>query len=548
MDAGIGIIALPLAVFGPIDWGIVGAYFALMIYMGVVAARKDQDTKEYFLAHRSMPTWAVALSIVATSLSAATFVSVPDLAFVGNISYLSLYIGALISVVIVSILFVPRLYRAGTVTIYGYIDQRFGEGARIAISAAFLVGRMLASGARLFIAAIPLCLLMFSTPRPSHGQLIVAICIIGLVGTFYTSFGGIRTVIWIDTIQFTIVMGAAIMSVIVLLHAIPLSMSQILHVLGEPASGKGGHSKLFFLNTTWDASQPYTIWAVIFGYTFLSVASYGVDQDLAQRFLVAKSIGRGAMSLIWSQIISIVVVAGFLAIGLLLYIFYQRPDLMGVHVGVNPPSDVSVYPWFLLNQMPTIVSGIAMAGFFAIAQGSMDSAINALASSAVADVYLPLRRRASRGEDASHNTALPKLAVAFMGLLMTGLGIICVFCYDPKSHTLIDFALGVMTFAFTGMLAVFLTALLTRRGNTASVIAALLVGIIAVLLMQDSILATWTAKLFGHPIKLAWTWWTPIGTIIAMGVCVSGRPSKSDRLQTPEIGENDAVHRDQARA
>ena len=262
----------------------------------------------------------------------------------------------------------------------------------------------------------------------------------------------------------------------------------------------------------------------------------------------SRNAGQGAMSLIWSQVISIVVVAGFLAIGLLLYIFYQRPDLMGAHVGANPPSDVSVYPWFLLKQMPTIVSGIAMAGFFAIAQGSMDSAINALASSAVADVYLPLRRRASRGEDASHNTALPMLAVAFMGLLMTGLGIICVFCYDPKSHTLIDFALGVMTFAFTGMLAVFLTALLTRRGNTASVIAALVVGIFAVVLMQDSILAAWSTKLLGHPIKLAWTWWTPIGTLLAMGVCVAGRPSRTERSKATEINNENTEHHQQARA
>src|SRR5947208_12984705 len=100
-------LAFPLAVFGPIDWGILAGYFALMIYMGVIAARKDQDTGEYFLAHRSMPTWAVAISIVATSLSAATFVSVPDLAYTTNLTYLALYLGALVSVVIVSFLFIP---------------------------------------------------------------------------------------------------------------------------------------------------------------------------------------------------------------------------------------------------------------------------------------------------------------------------------------------------------------------------------------------------------------------------------------------------------
>src|SRR5260221_2001607 len=133
-------IALPLSVFGPLDWGVLGAYFAVMIYIGVVAARKDQDTREYFLAHRSIPTWAVAISIVATSLSAATFIGVPDDACQGNITYLLLSGSGLIAVGIVAVLFVPRLYRAGTVTIYGYLGERYGPGATAAVSVVFLLG------------------------------------------------------------------------------------------------------------------------------------------------------------------------------------------------------------------------------------------------------------------------------------------------------------------------------------------------------------------------------------------------------------------------
>jgi solute:Na+ symporter, SSS family len=524
---------LPLAVFGPIDWGILVGYFALMIYMGVVASRKDQDAGEYFLAHRSMPTWAVAISIVATSLSAATFVGVPDLAYKGNLTYLTLYLGALVSVVVVSIVFIPKLYSAGTVTIYGYLGQRWGEGAMIAVSAMFLVGRMLASGARLFIAAIPLCLLMFAKQgdigyEPTRQQLVIAICLIGLIGTFYTSFGGIRTIIWIDVIQFLIVLGAAAVSVYMLLRNIGLPAHELYRVLAAPHSGPEGHSKLFLVDTSRDPNRPYTIWAALLGYTFLTTAAFGVDQDLAQRFLVAKSITRGAMSLIWSQLISIGVVLVFMTIGLLLYIFYQRPDIMGENTPASPPGTQATYAWFLLNQMPTVMSGIAIAGFFAIAQGSMDSAINALASSAVADVYYPLRRKMGIAEDASRDTVMPKLAVAAMGALMTALGIVCIFLYDKSNRTLIDFALGVLSFAFTGMLGVFLTALLTRRGNTASVIAALIVGVISVALMQPPVLAAWSNFFFHHPLKLASTWWTPIGTIVSFLVCVSGSPSAAD--------------------
>jgi SSS family transporter len=528
--AHLPMFALPLAVFGPLDWVIVAIYFAAMIYIGVIAARKDQDTREYFLAHRSMPTWAVAISIVATSLSAATFVGAPDAAFNGNISYLILNVGGLLAVILVATLFVPKLYRAGTVTVYGYVNQRYGETAMIAVSLMFLVGRMLASGARLFIAAFPLCLLMFArandprsaTYEPTHAQMVLAICLIGCLGTFYTAFGGIRTVIWIDVIQFFIVVGAALLSIFLLFHAIPRSPLQIVHTLLEPVPGPSGHSKLFLCDLKLDFANPYTLWAAIFGATFLNAAAYGVDQDLAQRFLVAKSVTRGALSLIWAQLISIVVICGFLLIGLLLYVFYKRPDVMGSHAPIHAPGTQAAYPWYLLNELPTILSGISIVGFFAIAQGSMDSAINALASSAVADIYHPLRRRFGRPIDTAHDSSTPKIAVALMGLCMSGLGILCVFLYDKHNRTLIDFALGVLSFSFAGMLGVFLTALLTRRGNTTSVILALLAGVAAVVLMQPKLLELWTGKFFGHPLHLASTWWMPLGTLVSFAVGVSG--------------------------
>jgi SSS family solute:Na+ symporter len=528
MDAfspGPAIAAFPLAVFGPLDWGVLGIYFAAMIYIGVVAARKDQDAREYFLAHRSIPTWAVAISIVATSLSAATFIGVPDEACNGNITYLLLSMGGLIAVVVVAVLFVPRLYRAGTVTIYGYLGERYGPGATVAVSVVFLLGRMLASGARLFIAAVPVCLLMFARRGqnnfvPTAGQLALAICLIGLIGTFYTSFGGIRTVIWIDVIQFFIVVIAAVLSVAMLLHKTPLSPGQMLQALRDPTSGPDGHGKLFLFDTSFASSHKYTIWTALFGSTFLNMAAFGVDQDLAQRFLVAKSVTRGALSLIWAQLISLCVVCGFLTIGLLLHLFYRQQS------GSTAPV-VGAYPNFLLNEMPTVLSGLAIVGFFAIAQGSMDSAINALASSAVADIYYPLRRRLGHPADPARDTATPKIAVAVMGVLMSLLAIACVFMYDPKNNTLINFALGILAFPFAGMLGVFLAALLTKRGNTMTVILALITGILTVVLLQPAVLAGWSTLLLHHPLKLASMWWTPIGTAVSFLVCVSGSAKQS---------------------
>lgn len=514
-------LVLPLAAFGTIDWVVLGGYLAAMLAIGLVAAwresRAKSGTEEFFLGGRSMPTWALAISIVGSSLSAATFIGVPDQAFAGNITYLVLFVGNFIAVFLVAALFVPRLYRAGTVTIYGYLATRFGEPARVAVSLTFLFGRMLASGARLMLAAVPLVMLVRGVPSAfvTREQMVMAIVAIGFVGTFYTVFGGIKTVVWVDTIQFALVVGAALLTVGLLLHRIPAPLAEV-------KSSLASAGKLQWLDLSFNLQKPFTLWAALGGQVLVATAAFGVDHDLAQRFLVAKSPARGALSVVASQFISLVVVALFLAIGLLLFVFYSGAAT------TRPAAEMggAVYQWFLMTELPPVASGLAMAGLFAVAQGSMDSAINALASSVVADIYLPLRAARGRPIDPAKPINAPKWAVAAMGAVMTLFAIGCVYAYDPGQKGFLDFALGVLNFAFSGMLAVFLTALLTRRGNSTSVIAALMAGAIVVALMQDTPLQWITGRLFDKPVKVAFTWAMPLATSIAFAICVAGSPRR----------------------
>jgi Na+/proline symporter len=207
----------------------------------------------------------------------------------------------------------------------------------------------------------------------------------------------------------------------------------------------------------------------------------------------------------------------------LLWIFYKRPDIMGANAPTDPLSDsTQVYPQFLLNHLSPGLVGLAMAGMFAAAQGSLDSAINAMASSAVSDIYWPIRRR--MGLPVNTKTKQSRLAVLGMGLLLILFAIWSAFRYDVKTDTILVFALGVMSFAYSGMLGVFLTALFTKRGNGTSVIAALIVGILVTAVLQKSVYPVWTAKLFGKPHALAEFWWLPIGATISFFVCLIGSP------------------------
>lgn len=527
----------PLATFAALDWGIIVLYLGAMVLIGHVVGRRKTDAKGYFLGERASPTWAVVLSIIATSLSAATFLGAPQEAFRGDLTYLILNIGNFIGVVIVAAIFIPRFYAAGTVTIYGYLHRRFGEPARIATSAMFLIGRLLASGARLFMAAGPVCLLLFHPNKPetpaSHNEQILAILLIGAVGIAYTVSGGIRAVIWTDSAQIIIVAGAAVLSVFLLLKAIPLPVSRIVQELAHHNTGVDGHSKLHWFDRSFDLTKRYTIWVALFSTTFSGVAAYGVDHDMVQRMLTAKSAWRGSFSVIAAQLLGIVVASLFMAIGLLLYIYYSRPDLMGA----SAPKQVivatkDIYPQFLLT-LPTGLAGLAMAGLFAAAQGSLDSAINAMASSAVADVYWPARRM--RGLPVDNGTRAPRLGVAMMGALLIVFAIGCVYLYDEKTSTLLSFALGIMAFAYTGMLGVFLTAILTKRGNNASVLAALVVGVIVTALMQDSIFAWWTARLVGRALHISNFWAMTIGTPISFLVCCVGQRSAMARQEANDF-------------
>jgi Na+/proline symporter len=352
--------------------------------------------------------------------------------------------------------------------------------------------------------------------------MVLAIAIIGVVGIAYTVAGGIRAVIWTDSMQIVIVLGTLLLSIGLLLHKIPLPAGDVVDVLRN-ARLPDGASKLRAINLSTDPAVPWTLWTALIGGTFMSVASYGVDHDLAQRMLTARSAWRGGLSLILAQCISVCVVALFMIVGLLLFVFYKRPDVMGAAAPTDALADPrGVYPQFLLNHLSPGLVGLAMAGMFAAAQGSLDSAINAMASSAVADLYWPIRRRMGLPVDTDSSKS-PRLAVLGMGLLLIAFAVWSAFRYDPRTDTILQFALGVMAFAYSGMLGVFLTALLTKRGNNATVLAALVTGVIVTALLQKSIYPVWTGWLTGTPHALATFWWLPIGTIISFLVCVTGR-------------------------
>lgn len=521
---------LPVAALGGWDYGVLAVYFAMMVGVTLYAARRDRNTTDYFLAGRSIPAWVAAVSITGAAFSGSTFVATPDESFLRNISPLILFFSCVAGACIAAALLVPRLYAAGTTTVYGYLEGRYGPAARVAGSVVFLMGRLLNSGGRLFVAATPLCIL-FAAGEPTTQRLVVAICVIGLIGTAYTFIGGIRAVVWVDVIQLSVVAGSAMVAIGVLLYRIPVPVWELWSVFGEAGTGVGEGSKLQLVDTRWSLSVPNTIWAVVTVAPLFWIASLTTDQDFAQRFLITKDRKRAALAVIGSQFVGSAGVAIFLFVGLLLWVFYQRPDLMG-SAGPEGPVPVSnVFPTFLSTQMPPVFAGLAVAGFFAIAQGSMDSAINAMASSAVTDLYGPWRAR--RGLPPPGIWA-DRIATLLMGVLMTGFAILCIFLFKPGG-SLFFFLFGLSTWSYSGLLGAFAAALLTRRGTAASAVAGMFLGFGVSALLEPRVAAAWCGWLGLSPLDLGPYWRMAVATGLSFAVAALPRGRGGDTASAATV-------------
>jgi len=502
---------MPAMSFGAIDWAVLVGYLLVVLAVGALVARRRAGGDDFFLAGRTMPMWAVSISVLATALSAATYVGGPQQSFGSDLTYLSSNLGGLLAVIVVATIFVPAFYRHRVTSIYEIIGHECGMPARLAASAMFMIGRVFASGARLFMVALPFSLVVFGDVRPS--SLFPSILVIAAVAGTYTMVGGIRAVIWTDVLQAVVLVGTVGAALVILWLRIPADPGEIIAAL---RGGEDGANKLRLIDLSLDPTRPFTLWTALIGFTLFNVAAFGTDQDLAQRLLTCRSPRSGAWSIVLSNVLSWPVVLMFLLMGLLLHVYYERPDLMA---SAQPAYDLDdsrrVFLEFMLHELPRGMPGLMMAGLFAAAMSSTDSALNAMASTTIADFYRPWRRR--RDPDAvdgdRREVVVSRIAVGVWALTLAGFACVCVWWQQASGQTLIAFALGVMVYAYGGLLGVFLTVLLTKRGNAVSAIAALVVGFVSVAAMEYA--------------PLAFPWKMTVASALCFGVCCCGRRSRA---------------------
>ncbi len=505
-----------------------GVYLALLAGSGVYfALRAKKTTSDYFLGGHHMPVWAVAFSVLATAQSAATFVGVPEGAYNGDLTYLSTNIGGVVAAVVLAWVFIPRYYRLGVATPYQLLETRFGPGAKLATSWAYMIGRIFASGARVYVGAIPISMAFFGDADPAHLSLaIVAFMAFGVV---YTLAGGIASVIWTDVMQVAVYLGAAAVAGILLYRSIPMDFQGLIQALSH--GGVGGASKLSVVRLGLDFSKPglgfdpaaeYTLLTACTGWMLLTLASHGMDQDLVQRLLTCKDAAKGSRSVILGVVVGIPAVLLFAVLGLLLW---AHDSSRGSVAGDGK----QVFLQYILGEMPRGAAGLMIAGVLAAGPAGINASLNSMASTFVGDVYRPRRP----GREERDYVRVGRLATAGWGVVLALFALGCAWWQQEQREEILPFVLGVMGFAYAGLLGVFLTALFTRRGTTASAIVALGVGFGVVLLLQPAVWGwVWSVVPWGESIRglrLASPWRLVLGALAATIACAWPRGVEQGR-------------------
>lgn len=481
-----------------LDVAVVAAYAIVLLAVGARAARGQHTAEDLALGARRLPTWVVLCSMTATELSAATFIGVPQAAYTGDWSYLQLAVGALLAKAWLARHVIPLYHRLGIVTVYGFLARRFGRATHRGAALAFVAGRILASGARLFIAALAVSVV---TGFPSGA----AIGLAGGVAALYTLAGGIRSVVYTDALQGAVFLAAALALVGAIVVVAPEGLAGVL-TWAEPDD----RTRILHLEPFVSLADGRALGSAVIGAFFLSLATHATDHDMVQRLLTTRTGRSGGRALMGSAWLNFPLTALFLLIGTgIAAVQAKAPAAV-----IDDPS--RVLPVFALHALPAGLRGLVFAGLFAAAMSSLDSAICAIATTWVNDV----RRGDASGRAGARAIRLASAAVA-AALIGSAIAMehyhAALHAADGGGPSLVEFALASMSIVYGGLLGVFGVGLLTRRrGSPRSTVAGLATGAAAGL------------ALFLHPLwvgetRIAWTWWIPISAGLAFAVAAVGR-------------------------
>lgn len=462
--------------FTALDWFVLVFYILLSVAIGLWASRGSKDFRGYMLGGGSMPWVAVGISLIATSVSATTFLGNPAESYAHDMSFLMNNFGALIAIIVVGFLFIPKIKSAGITSAYELFEKHFSPAVRRLAAAFYSLHLLLRMGILLFAPSLVLA--------PILGvDIHIAILITAAVATVYTWYGGFKAVVWTDVLQFCVLFGGGVVTLFVIAHGVG-GFGNLMHLAS--ASGKTA----WFNASDWNPANARNLLSAGIIYAVIEIAIRGCDQQFVQRYLSCKSAREANLSSVLSMVLGIFVSILFFWVGAGLFVYY---NVQGA--GALPPGtpENGVFPQFIVSVLPPGVTGLVVAAIYAAAMSSLSSAINALGNTTVKDILLV------RNESAG-TLAKAKRWTLLWAVLSTG----CAFIAVDMKDSLLANALF-FTGLFTGpLLALFLLAFFTKRIPARAVIPAVLCGMFSIVLFNKiPVIPSYTPP-FGGVVSFFW--------------------------------------------
>ncbi len=512
-----------------LDWLIVVAYLLYVVFDGIKRSKSTHELRGYFLANRSLPWWAVGLSIMATQMSAITLVGTTGQAYDSGMRFIQFYYGLPIAMIILSVTAVPFFYRAKVFTAYEFLEKRFDSKTRSLTSFLFLVSRGLSCGVIISAPAVILSVVL-------GWNLVATVLVIGIPTILYTMIGGVQAVTWTDVKQMVVILVGMTVVILVILGRLPDEIS-----LGGALKLAAVAGHLETMDFSFDLNETYTFWSGLLGGLFLMLSYFGCDQSQVQRYLTARSVGEGRISLLMSAVLKIPIQFVILLIGVLVFVFFQfqtapllfnpvatqtveaspeyealleeyeavssdlrevsrrvavdggaeassayqstlerraelrsrAVDMVRSSTGDSTYSDVNyVFPTFVTKHLPIGVVGLMIAAIFAAAMSSISAELNSLATATVIDFY---RRHFRKEASDRHYLRVSRAATGVWGLLACVVAI-----YATQLGSLIEVVNKFGSFFYGSILGVFLLAVATKWATPLGARLGLLAGMASV--------------------------------------------------------------------
>lgn len=503
--------------FTSIDWAVVVAYLALTTWIGHALSGKNATIRDFFLGGRSLPWWAVCGSMLATEISALTFIGVPGgvYALNGDWTYLQWGIGSIIARIAVGYWLVPLYFKEEIYSPYDYMGSKLGEGVRRLVTGLFSLGAILGQSVRVLVTALILTTV-------TGMRIDFCIIAIGAFAVVWTMMGGMRTVIWTDVIQFGIFIFGGFLAFGWLVGH--LGWENIVQINSHAGpDGDIDKMRIFNFSPPWDSPLVnFTFWVGVIAMPFQNVAAFGTDQLNAQRIFCCGSEKDARKAMVWSSV-SMLITVLMLAVGSGLFAWYQVKGLTPDEAAMFAENSNFVFPVWITTVLPTGLTGLILAGAFAAAISSLDSVLAALSQTSLSAFYG--REKLEQEGHGAKMVARSRMMVAAWAIILSGFAILLANGYaNSENKNLIDLAFGMVAYTYGPLLGVLLAAILPGKRNIPGLYVGVVVSVLVVAWVRPELrqllsalgaddLATWLDET--RP-KIADPWFYPINAAITL--------------------------------